>query len=145
MAGAKTSQIPPFPLKSQMTDPQGLITPEWQKWHQSVTGLVSSLQNQAVTSYVAATTQPFYTAAARVLINTLTATNNDTGAAHTLAIYVVPSGAILDNSTLVINNFSLAASGSQSFSVFQNRTLNTGDTIYLLADTANKIVVTLAR
>jgi hypothetical protein len=138
--------LQPFPLKSQVLDQNGLITPAWQRWHQSVTNLVSSLQAQAQTLFAGTSAAPLFTAASSTLITSFSANNTDSSA-HTLTVYVVPSGKVMDNSTLIVNATSInpttpPASGT-SLAPLVNRLLNAGDTIYILSSAAGKIAVTM--
>lgn len=73
------------------------------------------------------------------IIDKFTATNLD-GSSQTVSIYLVPSGGSAGNDNLIVKEKSISSGDTESIDELKNHTLNSGDSIQVLASIASKIV-----
>jgi len=93
-------------------------------------------------AYAASSATTVYTspAATTTIIDKFTATNTDSGA-HTITVYLVPSGGTAGGSNTITSAYSIAAGTAVELTELKNHVLATGDFISAFADSASKVII----
>ena len=99
--------------------------------------------NLIETQYAPSGVTTLYTvpAGTTTIIDNFSACNGDTGGAHTLTIYIVPSGQTYGAAYAVCSAYSIAASTAVNVPSMQTQILSAGDFIAVIASAASDIVI----
>lgn len=86
-----------------------------------------------------------YTAPAntRIIVDKFSVTNTDSSS-RTITVNIVPSSGVVGADNIITSAQSLNAGQSMALSEMQNQILNPGDTIYVKASVASKLVIRLS-
>lgn len=100
-------------------------------------------KNLIQTKYASNADNPEYTVplSTNTIIDKFTATNTDSGGAHTISVNIIPSGGSVGTTNLIITVLSVAASTCIDIAELQNQILGPGDVISIVSSAATTMVI----